>query len=130
MSAIRGDLLLSAPTKLVGVDGSSFLPGAVLERRRMAITPEFDTESVSGMVLLFDGSSKANIKYDGVDKVGEAVDFTTRPAIPFDTTLDYKADVRINGRFLNYRIESQSNETTLDWNLTGYQIQISKGGRR
>ena len=130
MSAVRGDLLLSAPTKLVGVDGSAYLSGAVLERKRMAVTPEFDTESVSGMALLFDGASKANIKYDGIDKLGEVVDFTANAAIPFDTTTDYKADVRFNGRFLNYRIESQSGETTLDWNLTGYQIQVSKGGSR
>ena len=130
MSSIRGDLLLSAPTKLVGVDGSSFLTGAYLERRRMAVTPEFDTESVSGMALLFDGPSKVNIKYDGIDKVGEVVDFTANAAIPFDTSIEYKADVRFNGRFLNYRIESQSNEVTLDWNLTGYQIQVSKGGSR
>lgn len=130
MSAIRGDLLLSAPTKLVGVDGSSFLSGAFLERKRMAVTPEFDTESVSGMALLFDGPSKVNIKYDGSDKVGESINFSSNAAIPFDTSLEYKADVRFNGRFLNYRIESQSNEVTLDWNLTGYQIQVSKGGSR
>ena len=104
--------------------------GAVLERKRMAVTPEFDTESVSGMALLFDGSSKANIKYAGIDKLGEVVDFTANAAIPFDTTTDFKADVRFNGRFLNYRIESQSSDTALDWNLTGYQIKVSKGGSR
>ena len=82
------------------------------------------------MALLFDGPSKVNIKYAGIDKVGTTVDFSAKPAIPFDTSLDYKADVRFNGRFLNYRIESQSNETNLDWNLTGYHIQISKGGAR
>ena len=130
ITSIRGDLLLSAPTKIVSVDGSSYLPNAVLERKRMAVTPEFDTESVSGMALLFDGPSKVNIKYAGIDKVGTTVDFAAKPAIPFDTSLDYKADVRFNGRFLNYRIESQANETNLDWNLTGYHIQISKGGAR
>tara|TARA_R110000772_G_scaffold52230_1_gene119818 strand:+ start:181 stop:1935 length:1755 start_codon:yes stop_codon:yes gene_type:complete len=130
MDSIRGDLLLSAPTKLLSVNGSNFLSGAVVERRRMAVTPEFNTESVSGMALLFDGPAKVNIKYDGIDKVGETVDFTVNTAIPFDTTTDYKADVRFNGRFLNYRIESQSNEITLDWNLTGYQIEIRKGGNR
>ena len=130
IASVRSDLLLSAPTKLVGVDGSSFLSGAFLERKRMAVTPEFDTESVSGMALLFDGPSKVNIKYDGIDKLGEVVNFSANAAIPFDTATDYKADVRFNGRFLNYRIESQSNEISLDWNLTGYQIQINKGGSR
>ena len=130
VSSSRGDLLLGSPTKLVGVDGTSFLPNALVERKRLAITPEFDTESVSSMALLFDGPSKVSIKYDGIDKVGEAIDFSANDAITFDSALEYKADVRFNGRFLNYRIESQSSEITLDWTLTGYQIQASKGGSR
>ena len=129
-NSTKNDIFFAAPTKIVGVDGSSFLTGAYIERKRLAISPEFDTENVLGMVLLFDGSSKATITYDGTDKVGETENFASKPAIPFDTTLDYKADVRVNGRFLNYRISNQTNEVTLDWNLTGYQIEVSKGGRR
>jgi hypothetical protein len=129
-NSIRNDILFSAPTKIVGVDGSSFLEGSYIERKRLAITPEFTTENISGMVLLFDGPSKANITYDSTDKVGEVADFTSKPTIPFDTTLEYKADVRINGRFLNYRIANQTGELTLDWSLTGYQIEVSKGGQR
>jgi len=129
-NSTKNDIFFSAPTKIVGVDGSSFLEGAYIERKRLAISPEFDTENVLGMVLLFDGPSKATVTYDGTDKVGETENFASKPAIPFDTTLDYKADVRVNGRFLNYRISNQSNELALDWNLTGYQIEVSKGGRR
>ena len=130
ISTIRGDLLCSTNNSVVGVSGSSFLSGGYVERKRLSVTPEFDTENVSGMVLLFDGESKARISYDGTDKVGEAIDFSSKPAVTFDTTKDYKADIRFNGRFLNYKIETQTSETSLDWNLTGYQIEISKGGRR
>jgi len=130
VAPIRNDLLFSAPTKVVGVDGSSYLTGAYIERKRLAVSPEFMTETVHGMVLLFDGISKVNIQYDGTDKVGESVDFTAKPEIPFDSSLDYKADVRFNGRFLNYKISSQPSDTTLDWDLSGYQIEISVGGRR
>ena len=124
----RDDLLFAAPTKVVGVDGSSFMDGAFLERQRLALTPEFDTESVAGMVLLFDGPSKATITYDGTDKVGQSVDYSSKPSLNFDTTLNYKADVRFNGRFLNYKITNQTGEVTLDWDLSGYQIELSKGG--
>ena len=124
----RNDLLYAAPTKIVGVDGTSFMDGAFLERQRLALTPEFDTESVAGMVLLFDGPSKATISYDGTDKVGQSVDYASKPALNFDTTLNYKADVRFNGRFLNYKITNQTGEVTLDWDLSGYQIELSKGG--
>ena len=104
------------------------MDGAFLERQRLALTPEFDTESVAGMVLLFDGPSKATISYDGTDKVGQSVDYASKPALNFDTTLNYKADVRFNGRFLNYKITNQTGEVTLDWDLSGYQIELSKGG--
>ena len=127
-NASRSDLLYAAPTKVVGVDGTAFMDGAFLERQRLALTPEFDTESVAGMVLLFDGPSKATISYDGTDKVGQSVDYASKPALNFDTTLNYKADVRFNGRFLNYKITNQTGEVTLDWDLSGYQIELSKGG--
>jgi hypothetical protein len=129
-TSARGDLIYSAPTKLVGVSGTSFLPNAYVERLRLPVTDEFDTENVSGMVLLFDGPSKATISFDGTSKVGETADFSANTPVNFDTTTDYKAEVRFSGRFLNYKLATQSGEVALDWELTGYQIELSKGGSR
>ena len=130
VTSSRGDLIYSAPTKLVGVSGTSFLPNAYVERLRLPVTDEFDTEDVSGMVLLFDGASKATISFDGTGKVGEAANFSANTPINFDTTTDYKAEVRFSGRFLNYKLATQSGEVSLDWDLTGFQIELSKGGTR
>jgi hypothetical protein len=129
-TSTRGDLIYSAPTKLVGVSGTAFLPNGYIERLRLPVTDEFDTENVSGMILLFDGASKATISFDGTSKVGEAASFSANTPVNFDTTTDYKAEVRFSGRFLNYKIATQSGEVALDWELTGYQIELSKGGSR
>ena len=126
-TSTRGDLIYSAPTKLVGVSGTAFLPNGYIERLRLPVTDEFDTENVSGMILLFDGASKATISFDGTSKVGEAASFSANTPVNFDTTTDYKAEVRFSGRFLNYKIATQSGEVALDWELTGYQIELSKG---
>ena len=47
----------------------------------------------------------------------------------FTGTSDWKTDVRITGRFLNYRIGDGMTNTE-EWNLTGFQMDVGKGGTR
>ena len=45
----------------------------------------------------------------------------------FTVTDDYKHDVRIQGRFFNYRLTHSSNN---EMNISGIQLDVTKGGRR
>ena len=102
-----------------------------ISREKLAITPEFDTESIGSIAMLTQGDSNLNIRIVSSNTPGELVDYTSvknSANVDFDTIEDYKVDVRINGRFLSYQIDDNSGTTA--WTLSGMQMEIMKGGRR
>jgi len=128
----RGMLLLNleeadSDSIISVLDESSYLPNSFVERRRLAVSPEFDTETLVSMAILVDGSGTLSIEAVGSNAPGEDVDPTTAPDTAFDIATDYKQDLRVHGRFLNYRI---THAAASEMNLTGMQFDIGKGGRR
>ena len=86
------------------VDYSSDYLNAYVERRRLTLTPEFDTETLASMALLIDGSDNLTINAVGSNAPGLDVDPTTSPPKDFTIADEYKQDIRVHGRFLNYRM--------------------------
>ena len=47
----------------------------------------------------------------------------------FNPNVEYKVDTRVQGRFMNYRIDDGPSNSRA-WNLTGYQFELMTGGKR
>jgi hypothetical protein len=126
------------------------------------MTPEFYTEQFHSTALLVQGrgilrlisvSSNAPASCKDVNfeaAVGTSVKKGTLRISSDDTLNDiagpsYKSDVRLDGRFLNYRIDdadptttgagdfsnnTPSTATPYEWNLVGLQIEVEEGGTR
>ena len=130
------------------------------EREQLSITPNFDTETLSSIALWADGGTITTVggepqratlqlRARSTNNPGELAYLTT----PEDNTQSgskankltvndfivassYKTDVRITGRFLNYRVDDAAADTsssytgnnTRAWNISGMQLGIMKGG--
>ena len=101
-----------------------------IERERLGLTPEFDTEELSSIALLMSGTSDLDVEIRGSTRPQDETGITSGSSFTFSYADDYKVDSRIQGRFLNYKIGDQSATTGTSWNLTGYQFEIIKGGTR
>ena len=78
------------------------------------------------MTLLVDGGSTITVTAAGTNAPGDLT--TTLDDLGrFTIADDYKHDVRVQGRFFNYRL---FHDTGDDMNLSGIQFDIGKGGRR
>jgi len=99
-----------------------------IERKRLGMSPEFDTETLSNIAMKVEGSNAVltmNVK--GSNYPGADVDPTTGVSNNFVVASDYKIGIRESGRFLNYKLtETATNE----WNVSGLQYEILKGGSR
>ena len=132
------------------------------EREQMSITPNFDTETLGNLALWADGGSivtvggepqraTLQIRARATNNPGElpylttAEDDTQSDARRNKLTVNdfvvgssYKSDLRITGRFLNYRIDDAAASTAAGyagsnvraWNVSGLQLRVSKGGTR
>ena len=99
-----------------------------VERRRLAMSPEFDTETLSSIAMKVEGADAELTMYVlGTNKPGQDVSPTTGVTNTFVVNDDYKIDVRESGRFLNYKLTETD---TNDWNISGLQYEILKGGTR
>ena len=133
IDSVQNDLLVafnSASTSsdvIVNVNNSTTtFRNSYVERRRLAMTPEFDTETVISMALLVDGGSTITVTAAGTNAPGDLT--TTLDDLGrFTIADDYKHDVRVQGRFFNYRL---FHDTGDDMNLSGIQLDIGKGGQR
>ncbi len=127
-----GDLLLSTTAGISGVDSVNYLNDAYVERKRLAMSPEFDTETLASIAMLADGGSELTVHARGTNAPGNEDTITdmNSSTFTFDTGADgdYKTDIRVHGRFLNYRIGDM--DTVNNWRLSGLQFDISKGGQR
>ena len=123
------DLFLATSTTISTVnDRVTYATNSFVERRRLAITPEFDTENLASIALLTDGGGTIAVTAAGSNIPGdESVMLDDAADANFDVTMDYKQDLRVHGRFLNYRLTHSSSN---NMNIAGMQFDIGKGGRR
>jgi len=99
-----------------------------IERRRLAMSPEFDTETLASIAMKIEGSGASlTVNVLGTNRPGQDLSPTTGVSNIFVVNDDYKIDVRESGRFINYKLTETS---TNSWNLSGLQYEILKGGTR
>jgi hypothetical protein len=130
------------------------------EREQLSITPNFDTETLSSIALWADGGTIATvggepqratlqIRARSTNNPGELAYLTTPEdntqtgskankltVNDFTVASSYKTDIRITGRFLNYRVDDAAADTsssytgsnTKAWNISGMQLGVLKGG--
>ena len=105
-------------------------------RSRLPLTPEFNTETLGSTALWYTSSEKTQPAELYVRMEGSNLPFTEPDlssmsnTFRFDPKEDYKVDTRIQGRFINYRIDDGDLLQNEPWNLTGYQFEIMQGGKR
>lgn len=89
-----------------------------VERRQLAVTPEFDVETIGRIAMWANGYyvpyvnsdnvyNRLQIRMNGTDNPGRNVNLATsanNKTNVFYVSEDYKVDTRVNGRYLNYRI--------------------------
>ena len=126
--------LFNTETQLYAVDSESYTTLAnsavtsFIERSRLALTPEFDTENLASMALLVEGAGNIDILVAGTGNPGDTSGVSlSRGTKVFDIAEDYKQDIRVHGRFLNYQM---SHSTSNRFAMTGFQLDIGKGGTR
>ena len=78
------------------------------------------------MALLVDGGGAIRVTAGGSNAPGDLT-ATLDNLGDFTIAEDYKHDVRVQGRFFNYRLTHSSNN---EMNLSGIQLDVTKGGRR
>ena len=132
------------------------------ERQQMSITPNFDTETIKDIALWADGGTVVTvggepqratlqIRARGTNYPGENPYLTTvendaasgakrnkLTVNDFIIASSYKADIRAQGRFINYRVDDAASDTSTAytasnnkaWNISGLQMTISRGGER
>ena len=106
-----------------------------VERLKMALAPEFDTEMLASVAFLVSGNGQLNIQVVGSNNTGGTPpDFNTTSTRfkggLFSIDDDYKQDIREHGRFLNYRMTHVPSAPDMGFDLTGFQLDIGKGGTR
>ena len=122
-----------------------------VERVELALAPEFNTEEIHSLALHADGGTRESfngptrqavlkIRTYGTDSpgfnAGQFNDTDLSGDNSFQIGDDYKMDIRTHGRFINYRITDKLSDSDTDnrlgtaWNLSGLQVDVSRGGRR
>jgi len=155
-----GTLFNSIRAADLGYDfaGSAYV--SYIERSQLSITPNFDTETLNSIALWADGGTATEVGGDlqratlqlrarATNNPGEFAYLTTPEdntqsnakanklvVNDFEVASSYKSDVRITGRFLNYRIDDAEADTSSGysstninaWNISGLQLGVMKGG--
>ena len=118
--------ILRTDNSYTDVGGNSY--SSYLERKRMALAPEFDTETLNSIALMYSGTADLEMLFESTNAPGDegTIGGST---YSFTGASSWKTDIRIQGRFLNYRIADASNNTS-PWSLTGFQLDVGKGGTR
>ena len=122
------------------------------ERDQLSITTTFNTETVNSMVLWADGFSREDATNNllratlsirargtnasGTESLLTSTDTNDAKLIinSFVVATDYKVDARVQGRFINYRIDDAALDYTAandrEWHVSGLQLETLKGGTR
>ena len=136
-------------------DNDSEAYESFVERKQLAMAPEFDTETIASVAVLADGEYSPSIdsaplrnrlelrmagtRYPGEDVELAQADSDGYVTNAFNISEDYKVDMRVHGRLLNARITDNVQEANpnpakfnnrTEWNVSGLQIEFSKDGRR
>lgn len=121
-----GTEIMYADKTYTNVAGAAY--ESYIERRRLAMSPEFDTETLASIAMKIEGSGASlTMNVLGTNRPGQDLSPTTGVANTFVVNDDYKIDVRESGRFINYKLTETG---TNSWNLSGLQYEILKGGTR
>ena len=102
-----------------------------MERVRLAMTPEFNTENLLSVAMLTEGDGASlEVRATGTNTPAELTDLSTTGGVvnTFDISNDYKIDLREHGRLLNHRITDVRG--TVGWSVSGLQFDIGSGGTR
>ena len=136
-------LYFASATSVFDVDTGFTSQSSYIERKRLAITPEFDTENLASIAMLASGTGSLDILVRGTNAPSDEDDLTLANAgrnggafifniadetDPMNIIREYKQDIRVHGRFLNYRIGTTNSFN--NWSIAGYQFDIGKGGTR
>ena len=106
-----------------------------IERTRMHLQPSKDVEMMAGIYLDVEGDSDQtfNIRVKEANNATTGIDLSTdtgNATYPYTiggTEADYKADIRVTGRMVSYRIENVGKKR---WDIGGISIEVGKGGTR
>ena len=121
-----GTKIMYADKTYTNVTGAAY--ESYIERRRLAMSPEFDTETLASIAMKIEGSGASlTMNVLGTNRPGQDLSPTTGVSNTFVVNDDYKIDVRESGRFINYKLTETG---TNSWNLSGLQYEILKGGTR
>ena len=132
------DTLIAADASYTDKSGNAY--ESYVERTNIELRPVFDTESLKafGMYIQSDNPVTLTLKVNQKNNPSDPTDFTNDTVYYFHSNTtdgqgnsisDYKSDVRINGRFMGYRVsDGQSN--TNSWKLSSVVVETAKAGRR
>jgi hypothetical protein len=136
LTNVTGDLLITDSTSVKTVD-SGYAASSYVERRRMTVAPDFETDSLMAAVYTVEGNGTFTTSIVGSNAPGDDRDPTVtgdRQLVTsaFDISADYKQDLRAQGRYLNYRITHTADTVDADagFALTNMQFEVDRGGRR
>ena len=145
-------------TALISITGQDAPTGyeSFIERRQMAMAPEYTTEQLASVAMWTDGSTQEHFRgpdrYNALkfqatptNNPGAAANYLSSTALSNTQFISegYKVDMRVTGRFLNWRITDQIDTDYPDfnvynktfnqkseWRLSGLQFDIDQAGRR
>jgi hypothetical protein len=136
LTSVTGNLLITGSTSVKTVD-SGYSTSSYVERRRMTVAPDFETDALMSVVYVVEGNGTFATSIVGSNAPGDDRDPTVtgdRQLVTsdFDISTDYKQDLRAQGRYLNYRITHTADTVDADagFALTNMQFEVDRGGRR
>jgi len=112
-----------------------------VERIEAPMTPEFDVETLASVALWVNKEEAATpfdlrLRFRGSDNPSQTLTYpltanggNASTNVLFNVGTEYKADIRVTGRFVSYRITDEG--TVSDrWRISGIQLDVKKGGGR
>lgn len=125
------DDIIAADSSYTDKDGSAY--ESYVERKRLEMQPVFNTESVHGFSISAQTDTAADLDLDvylaNTDNAAEDVSFGATADATLTVRQDYKTDVRINGRYLSYKI-TDGTSNSQDWLFSGMQVEYHTDARR
>jgi hypothetical protein len=133
-----GNTLVAADLTYTDADDAPY--ESYIQRTNLELRPIIDTEYIRSFALYLQSEDAVTLKFkvNQKDNPSDATDFTNDKEYYFlsntvdgqgNSTSDYKADVRVNGRFMGYRISDGSDNDNA-WTLSSIVVEAGKAGVR
>ena len=110
-------------------NGENF--NAFVERKVLDMQDSSRAKWVAEIYPLMEGTGSVDITMQGTANAGEVVDLASNARgvkrQTFNIETGYKVDNRVNGRYLNLRLSSNSND---NWIFAGYSFDYSPSNKR